>query len=137
MEELVERIADYDHVTRLWASRSGRPTSLHITDRQLSQRESGDHFQASKMSRSALGIPRGFLIRDIWIAGEMTPRGIQTIEIGKEGRSRTYGLRLIGPREQEQWILVAGPTGQVTVLGNDFDARDIFKLLSQKRLDPP
>jgi prepilin-type N-terminal cleavage/methylation domain-containing protein len=132
IDDVALEICDYDQSARLSARRLATSLELRVEPKQL-QMTTLDRI--GQPSRPALALPSGYVIQQCQIGGRSTNAG--TVDIGPQGRSQTYGLKLTGPNRKSRWIVIMGPTGQQRVSENDVESSAIFAMLSQKRLLAP
>lgn len=73
-------------------------------------------------------------IEDLRIGSETPRSNSPTLSFDSTGMSPTYGLHLVGPGKRECWLVVAGVSGQTTVLTSERSWRAAFDLLKPPSL---
>jgi prepilin-type N-terminal cleavage/methylation domain-containing protein len=134
IDDVAAELCDYDQGARLSTQRFGTTMELRIDPQQVQLTAVGRTGQAL---RPALVLPSGFAIRQCTLGGHPANVPGATLQIGPQGRSQTYGMKLTGPDGKSRWIVTIGPTGQQRVSENDAESSAIFSMLSQKRLLAP
>lgn len=109
--ELVDRVRDFDGLTRLAAVENDRRLLLEV-DLDLGELRRTDP-DRREPSGEPLALPAGFRIGALWTLGERHASSTVTVPFSPGGLSRSYGLQLEGPGGG-RWIVVAGLTGQCT-----------------------
>ena len=134
IDDVAAELCDYDQGARLSAQRLGTTIELRIDPRQMQMATVGRTGQAL---RPAVILPNGFSIQQCNVGGRLANVSGATVEIGPQGRSQTYGLKLAGPEGKSRWIITLGPTGQQRISEDDAESSAIFNMLSEKRLLAP
>jgi prepilin-type N-terminal cleavage/methylation domain-containing protein len=116
----IEQIRAFDATARQVARRSGREVEIVIDPyyRQLVRREEGRDI-------SIFRLPDGLRIEHVRTSGEARQGSELTLAISPHGWSRSYAVRLVG-HEFDRWLLVAGMSGQVTVIEDESHVQDIL-----------
>jgi prepilin-type N-terminal cleavage/methylation domain-containing protein len=70
-------------------------------------------------------LPSGFRVDQVRIGDHKTSSGQALVDVSPLGASRTYALHLRGP-STDQWLLVAGMSGQMTIVSNESTLDAIF-----------
>lgn len=135
IESVTRQIMDYDRSARLLAERQGEAIDLVVQVEGMRQEHLADARRSGPL-HSPLVLPKGFAIRDVWIAAR-EGNGNRAVGIGREGRSRSYGFRLEAPAGENRWMVVSGATGQQQVSDHAMQSREIQTILAQERLDAP
>ena len=125
----IEQIRAFDATARQVARRSGREVEIVIDPyyRQLVRREEGRDI-------SIFRLPDGLRIKQVRTSGNARQGSELTLAISPHGWSRSYALRLVG-HEFDRWLLVAGMSGQVTVIEDESHVQDILSRTSTARRD--
>ena len=135
--DVISRIAHADRMARLAAERSGRPCELVIDlDRQTlgrrMLREDGSVERAAEVQ-----LPREFRIERVirsdpagakQRSAQRFERGQVTVGYGPGGRSRSFAV-MLKDKQQTDWLVWAGLSGQVIQTHDDKEADNIFELL--------
>lgn len=134
LQDVLGRLVDYDRAARLHAQRSGQGIELRYATGTVEQyaEASSEH-----PARMPLQLPDGYTIHDLWMGADRAGDQPIAVEVGRNGRSRSYGFRLAGPHNQSRWISVLGLSGQVQAAENNAQSDDILSLLALKRLNAP
>jgi type II secretion system protein H len=118
LEEVVERIVDFDGQTRAIARRKGRPLRLRVdlTAGRLSRSdaETGEELGAPAV---VLG---GWRVEELRVRDEPIGSGTATLSVSRRGLSQSYALLLVGPHGERRWLLCAGLSGHFT----QYDSHD-------------
>lgn len=127
--QAVEQVGASDASARQAARRSGRDVELIIdlSEQQLIRRESREDTRGTLRT----SLPAGFRIDQIRTGERVVSAGTISIRCSPQGLSRTYALRLVGP-EFDQWLLVAGLSGQMKALNDESLVASIFAELSRR-----
>ena len=127
MRGLVDEIKTFDHLTRTYAREHDRPLRL------VADLAGGRLRRTSEDGRDAFGealkMPAGHRIAEVRLAGRRVTSGTVALSVSARGLSPTYALRVKGPGGREQWLLVAGLTGQVTEREDEREIEQILEAL--------
>jgi prepilin-type N-terminal cleavage/methylation domain-containing protein len=123
--QAVEELASFDGSARQAARNFGRDVEIVFelsADRtELSRREltpePRETFRAS--------LPTGFHVEHVRTAEQTASTGDVVIRCSPRGLSRSYAVRVVGP-EFDQWLLVAGLSGQVSVVSDESKVESIL-----------
>lgn len=131
MSDVVERVAEFDLLTRTFARENDQPVwvcvNLHENQIQRSRKEQDTY----KECGGALTLPDGFSISRLMLRENSYEHGSVTIRFSRVGFGPSYVLRLTGPGDREQWILVTGVGGQLVQITNEEEARNILEATKQ------
>jgi len=147
--ELVSRIIQMDAQTRLAAARSGQTFQLQFDLDSQSIRRIEANDAAMESASHRLVIASDYRINQMvtsqwnWQSsesdGQMFKRikgGTLSVTFGVIGCSASYALQIMHePTGETQWLMLAGLTGQATVVKNESDFEDIFAWLGGARTD--
>lgn len=140
-DQATRQLLAYDAQTRQRAARFDRPIQLSIREDRIEQEpmESPGATETRNlptMSGTPGLLPTGHQIdRVVTADGSDTRAEVVVTASAGTARSRSYGLRLVdGEREQQQWVIVCGPTGMGTVVDDDRQAQNILAILALARL---
>jgi len=74
---------------------------------------------------------RGIQIARLQTTGPTRGRSNQKeLTYQRDGTSATYGIELLGPRDQKTWLIVAGVTGQITRIETKQEYEDALQVVS-------
>jgi prepilin-type N-terminal cleavage/methylation domain-containing protein len=144
--DAVSRLASADRSIRLASARLGGAWVLEVDV------EAHRLHRATADKRRRLGsveLPRGCRIVEVVVpgkgraeSGDAIPTTWARINKGKipipyaDGRSKTFALRLkSGSQEQDQWMIISGLTGQVTLTHDDREIDNLFAMLTTGRVN--
>ena len=126
MSDVVERVAEFDLLTRTFARENDQPVWVCVNlDKNQLQRSRKEQ-DTYKECGSAMTLPDGFSISRLMLRDNDYEHGSVMIRFSRLGLGPSYVLRLIGPSDREQWILVTGVGGQLVQITNEEEARNIL-----------
>ncbi len=131
MRELVDSVAGFDRLTRVWARQQGRPVTIVIdmAGGELS-RVALDNRDGTTAVGSALVLPERFRVTEVRTALGRNQGGRMEIPCSRRGLSASYALCLQDDRGTRQWILFAGLTGQMIQVDDERQVQTIFESLA-------
>jgi prepilin-type N-terminal cleavage/methylation domain-containing protein len=118
--EAIEQIRAFDAAARQVARRSGREVEIVLDAyrQELVRREQGRDV-------SQVRLPNGLRIDQVRTSGDAREGLDLSLSVSPHGWSRSYAMRLVG-LEFDGWLLVAGMSGQVTVIEDESRVLDIL-----------
>ena len=129
MQDVVSQIAAYDRLTRSIAEQKDRSLVLVIdlTAGKL-RRLDGQEPAGGEMT-----LPAGYRIDSARVGQDRFSGGSVPITFGPMGISNSYALLVTAPSGQQRWLLLAGLSGQITVIetAKDSDAKAVADILAQ------
>ena len=131
MQDVAERIATFDRLSRTYAREHDRPVLLvmDLNESRLTRTGEDD----SGPLGSPLELPGGCAIRRLMVGRQDIAMGRLSIRISRRGLTPTYGLLLEGPAGRRQWLLLVGLTGQLVTVNDEDEARDILAATARRR----
>jgi len=127
MSDVVERVVEFDLLTRTFARQNDQPVWVCVNldeNRILRSRKEQDAF---KECGQPMTLPEGFSISRLMLRENDCEHGSVTIRFSRRGLGPSYVLRLTGPGDREQWILITGVGGQLVQITNEEEARNILE----------
>ncbi len=120
-KDAAEAIRSADASARVLARRSGRDVVIgfDLYDQHISTRTGDDEVFHTNL-------PRGCVIERFRSPERDISSGEGTVAISRLGLSRSYALHLRGP-QLDQWILVAGLTGETSIVQHEEILDAIFR----------
>ena len=120
VREAVAEISAFDAAARRLARRSGREVEMMIDvyEQRLTRSE-------QDREPSHLSLPSGLRIEQVRSSGSASHESQVAIRVTPHGWSRSYAVRIVGA-ELDRWLLVAGMTGQITVIEDESKVDDIL-----------
>jgi prepilin-type N-terminal cleavage/methylation domain-containing protein len=115
-QDVFDQIRAFDATSRKAAVASGHTVRIAI-DLSAGTLSRLDGPQLADL-RTRESLPVGYSIDEVRIAGESTSVGNAPIDISSSGFSRSYSVHIRGP-QFDQWIVVAGLTGQSFLAQDD------------------
>ena len=131
MSEVVERVAEFDLLTRTFARENDQPVwvCVNLDENRLQRsRKEQDSF---KECGTAMTLPDGFSLARLIVGEKDYGSGSVTIRFSRQGLGQSYVLRLTGPGDREQWILMTGVGGQMVQIKDEAEARNILDATKQ------
>ena len=128
LREAVEQLRAVDRMTRDHARRFGRGATLTLSG------SSGLSVSSEGHRERRFTLPPAVRVATVVLPGRRFGDGSGEVAFSGNGTSVSYGV-CIQLREQEQWLLVAGLTGQVTEMADEEDIRDLFRHVETVRTD--
>jgi len=123
--QAVEELVSFDTASRQAARNFGRDVEIVFelsADRtELSRRE----LTSEPRETFRASLPGGFHVEQVRSAKQTASSGDVAIRCSPRGLSRSYAVRVVGP-EFDQWLLVAGLSGQVSVVSNETKVESIL-----------
>ena len=126
MRDVIERIAFFDHLTRVHAREHDRPLRL-VVDIVAGDitRNYGDSIE---QAGAPFELPRGCEFTKLYVGGDQISAGSTSMICSRRGITPTYALQVEHDTGLRQWILVAGLTGDAVEV-SDEDIEAIAKAL--------
>jgi prepilin-type N-terminal cleavage/methylation domain-containing protein len=130
VREAIAEVGAFDAAARRLARRSGREVEIVIDayEQRLTRREQ------DREPASHLTLPGGLRIEQVRSSGDAAHESPLTIRVAPHGWSRSYAVRVVGP-EFDRWLLVAGMSGQVTVIEDESKVEAILARASGRDVD--
>ncbi len=126
-EDCLERIEFNEQLIRSHAQRFERRSVLVVDFDE-------NTIYARKQEQSdgpcfRVDLPRGVKLISIITTAEEISHGRVQVDVSTRGQTPSYALCLREGKNNEQWLLFAGTTGQVTRMDNSKDVHEIFTML--------
>lgn len=141
LEDALDRIAQCDRRARLYARRFGRPLQLtfrldsgEISATSSSLDESADDARFTQDQTELTlrtDLPDRFHLVRLLVADQKIEAGQVSLPCSSNGQTPSYALGLTSPRDAQQWVVVAGLTGQVTRVKDEAEAQGVLSQLSE------
>ncbi len=128
--DAIAEIGAFDAAARQLARRSGRDVEvvIDVYERRLTRREQ------DRGPESHLSLPAALRIEQVRSSTSAAHESQLTVRVAPHGWSRSYAIRIVGP-EFDRWLLVAGMSGQVTVIEDESKVQDILARASGRDAD--
>jgi len=124
MEDVVDRVVQYDYLTRSQARQHGRAMHL-VVDLNEGQLRRTD-VKEERAFGTELTMPRDFRVGRLLVRDGDLSAGSVSIAVGEHGWTPSYAVRLDGPGGRKQWLLFLGLTGQALRVDDERTAQDIL-----------
>lgn len=130
--DAIARVIDFDRLARIYARRFNEPSTLIY---RIRQREMYREDRDEKRRRPGLRqrLPRGWRIERIESVEQRRGSGQVEILCSPHGRTPTYAVKLVGPKEDQEgnevWLVFAGLTGDVSQVESEREIRSILRPL--------
>jgi len=133
MRELVDCVAGFDRLTRVWAREQDRPVTIVVdmAEGELSRVALDGKDEATAVG-SALVLPERFEVAEVRTVLGRNEGGRAEIPCSRRGFSASYALCLEDDSGMRQWILFAGLTGQMIQADDERQVQTIFEALAGK-----
>lgn len=124
MRDVVGRLAWLDRAARVYAREHDRSLRIAIDSSagRLRRMDAGD----GRPVGAAVTLPQGWRVGSVRIGPGDASGALASIAVSRLGLTPAYALRIDGPEGQRQWLLVAGLTGEVTLLDDERHVLDIL-----------
>ena len=118
--EAIAQVSAFDAAARQVARRSGGAVQIVIDayEQRFVRREQGRDV-------SSYRLPDGLRIEQVRTGNDERDTSQRTVNVSAHGWSRTYAVRVVGP-DLDRWLLVAGLSGQVSVIEDESTVDDIL-----------
>jgi prepilin-type N-terminal cleavage/methylation domain-containing protein len=124
LRDVVDQVAAFDALSRARAQQQDLP--VHVVVDAARGQMTWARGKATQDFRPAIQLPTGFAIGQVAVLGRPAESGVVDIPFSRLGLSPSYALRLDGPNGRQQWVLVAGLTGQLLEVSDEKEVGDIF-----------
>ncbi|MBN1941688.1 MAG: prepilin-type N-terminal cleavage/methylation domain-containing protein [Phycisphaerae bacterium] len=132
MGDVVERVAEFDLLTRTFARENDQPVWVCVDLNKNQLRRSRREEDQYKECGRAMTLPEGFSLSRLMLSQKEYDHGEITIRYSRRGLGPSYVLRLTGPGEREQWVLMTGVGGQLVQIENEEEARNILEATKRR-----
>ncbi len=130
MRDLTDAIGHFDRLTRVSAQEQDRPLRIVADLSEGTLRRTDD--RGRSLETRPLRVPKGFEIRRALVRGRETERGEVIIPCSRRGLTPSYALLVVGGGRQ-QWVVVAGLTGELVEVGSEKQVREILAMAGAGR----
>jgi type II secretory pathway pseudopilin PulG len=127
-EQAIAQWEFFDQQLRIEARRHGQPVQARLelgTGRLV--REAVDRGRRTAATQSLAGNIR---IARFTSATRDAKTGNINVTYGPQGTSETFAVKLAGPGARQEWLLVAGVSGQMTRVEKDSEVEDVLQALA-------
>jgi len=132
--DAAEKLAYFDRLTRHAAVRSDHPMRMIIDlNEQRVTREviADDDSQArDAFTHQMIRLPRGVSIAQVWLGDERVAFGSAEIHCSAKGQTPSYGLLIEDADGNRHVQVVAGVTGQIVAVQEEWQVDELFAQLS-------
>ena len=128
LESAVRQLEFSDASLRRYARSHGTLCSLAFDLKENRLRK--QFFKESQKNPPWETLGRGIQIKQIQTTGQSARKNRVELAFQRDGTTATYGIELLGPRDQKIWLVVAGVTGQVTRLKTKREYEDALQIVS-------
>ena len=129
MDDALGRLIFVDHVAREHATRFNRQGYVEF-DLRTGTVARLEGFDDSPSRGHRHRLPNGYRIEQVMMPYETKTSGMIRVACSSAGQTPTYAVQVAGPGGREQWLLVAGATGQILKLDDEQNFKDLFAALS-------
>ncbi len=124
----VSQLAFIDRMTRQHAAQFDRQTALEFDLKKGTIMRINDNPSDRRTHRFRL--PGGLRLQQIKTAAEGVTSGQMAIPCSTQGHTPTYAVLLASPDQAQQWIVIAGLTGQVVTVDDEEDTEHLLAELA-------
>jgi len=138
LEDAVARVLSVDQTARQFARRWDRPMRIVFqldSGSVASVPASGGSRLQSPVSGLSADLPGGFRLQTLLLADHSITTGEFSLACSSDGVTPSYAFTVVGPKDQHQTVLVAGLSGQTTILQDEKEASQILEKLPGRDLD--
>ena len=120
----LSKIAEIDMQTRGIARSQGKPVDLvfDLSDNFIYRQNPATNERIA----SKIKLTGDAQITQLLVRGQSLTAGTMAIRCSRGGYMPTYALKIETPNTRPSWLLIAGPTGQVTELENESQIEKIW-----------
>ena len=125
LRDVADRIVQFDRLTRAYARQNDKPLVI-VFDLAKGQLRRTD--TAASGVGTPLQLPEGYRLARLLIGDQEIQTGSAALACGRRGLTRSYAMMIEDSLRQQQWILLAGLTGEVVQFGvtDEKTVRDII-----------
>lgn len=129
----ISSLTTYDSHARRLAAKKNTPLELRIdlNGRQFSIEMNGEP------AGQPIAIPSSVQVERFLSSRERKMSGTATVRLGSAGAGETYALKLASPGRSPQWLVMAGGSGQSTLVEKTRDVEEVFRVLKQQSAHTP
>ncbi len=126
MQDATDAMLAFDRLTRAAARQQDRPLAMRLSLREggpIERCAAGDDAPLT----APLLLPSGCRIAVVLAGDERLTGPSAEIACSSQGYTPTYAMAIEGPGEVQQWLVLAGLTGQVTPVEDESHAKEILE----------
>ena len=126
MSDVVGQVVQYDTLARATAREQGAPMRVRVSlqSSTLSREIVEDARRGERAS--SLVLPPGYSVGQVRVGTTRTSFGQTSIAVSSLGQTADYAIRIDG-KDQRQWVMFVGLSGQNVLLDSDRDAERLFQ----------
>ncbi len=112
LDDVVDQVRQFDHVTRQWAVAHNRSARLvvDVSTGRLSRTDA----EGRELGSEPLTLPDNVAIAELHVRGRRMGVGQVSVSRSQAGRTPTYGIVLEEDGGRRRWLIFAGLTGEFT-----------------------
>ena len=131
-QDVADQMAHYDRLAREWSRRFGRASQITFDLDQgiIARGPASENANADRSPPAELHLTGGSRIARLVSARGSATSGRVSLPCSTRGQMPSYAVLISGPKGQEQWIIVAGLTGNVRPAQDANEVEDIFKAMA-------
>ena len=129
-QDAADELLHYDRLAREWCRRFGPGRIVFDLDRGTVRRAMTGRPAGDESQPAALRLPGGFRIARFVSPRQTQEAGEVVIPCSPRGQTPSYAALLAGPGGQQQWLVVAGLSGNAVTVNDARDVEAIFQSLS-------
>jgi prepilin-type N-terminal cleavage/methylation domain-containing protein len=128
-KDLVERIGQFDHLTRVYARRHDRAVRI-VVDLDAGRLRRTDAAETETLGE-ALVLPEGTRIVRLRVRDQEMYSHSVSITCSRRGLTPTWAMQLEDANGRRQWLLLAGLSGRMVTTDNDDEIHRILAALGR------